>query len=918
MRGERAAGFRAGRLLPSALAAATAMAFASAGVGLRASECEDDETTPPTPTAVAVESVPVTVASTAADYFVLYVKNDVGNGVVREVPVSVTRGEEGATTLEWNLSGLPASRYRVEKYGIDDPGDVDGDCRDDLADPNPVNPARELELSDGLNLLSTSEQWNALYFDTVRDGCPECEFFGPGTRYLKLHVARPASRPPAIYVINARTHWAHFEFRVALGLKRDLSLELDRETGLTGTGPEVDTYYWWFSDAKDAVASAGLVPWLHGAIAANLPIMPAEASEWRLAYYIPDRTWRKRYIDRITPRIAGYEQAGVPVLRDESWVVDVSLEMETAVVDEGGTASLLARLAKPLSSSVTVPLIVVGAGTANAVPASVRISAGMTEASTSFATAVDGDTEDEIVTIGFGDLPWQVSPGSPASVTLAVRDLTPAATLAVKTDSLEEGSSTEVEVLLTRAWTSPLLIPLTTSGTVESGDFTVPASVTIAAGRKSGTAAVSAARDADADDETLTVSLGTLPEEVARASPAAVDIVIRDRNTEVTLSAAPSTVEEGESATVTASLSRARSTAVAIPLLVNDVDAEPGDYAAPSFIEVAPNAVTGAAALLTVDDGDLDDETFTVSLGADLPEGMVAGTPDAVLVTIRDDDSAPPPPPESDPPPPPPPPPPADPPPPAGPAPPESDPPPPAPPPAGPPPAPPESDPAPEPEPEPEPAGPLKADFTVDADCSSAPCRLRTGVRVVFSDSSGGRVVGRRWSFGDGSTSRGLSPAHEYRSPGFYEVSLTVSDGTEESVATRVFLVEAGEPAGACVGGASVRCLRDSRFAVEVEWTGPGGAAGAARVVHAGTNDSALFSFFDRANWEVLAKVLDGCAVNGSFWVFAASTTDLEFTIRVTDTATGVSRAYSNEAGAAPAVADAEAFPGACGRRRGR
>ncbi len=818
MRGERAAGLGGGRLLPSALAAA-AMAAATAGVGLRASECEDDGTTPPTPVAVAVESVPITVPSTAAEYFVLYVTHDLGDGDVREVPVSVTRGEEGATALEWNLSGLPASRYRVEKYRIDDPGDVDGDCRDDLTDPNPVNPAREIELADGLNLLSTSEQWNEIYFDTVRDRCPGCFFHGPGTRYLKLHGDRSAAQPPATYFINASTHWAHAFFRVAVGLERDLSLGLDRETGLGDTGSELDTYFWWFTWSSDAVEYAHLVPWLHSAIAASLPIMPADASEWRLAYYVPDRKWNKSDIDQIAARIPGYEQAGVPVLRDEAWVVDVSLEMETAIVDEGGTASFLTRLAKPLSSSVTVPLIVVGAGTANAVPASVRISAGMTEASTSFATAVHADAEDEIVTIAFGELPWQVSPGSPASVTLTVRDLTP----------------------------------------------------------------------------------------------------IGEATQEVTLSVAPSTVEEGAGATVTASLSRARFTAVAIPLLVTDVDAEPGDYAAPSFIEVAPDAVTGAAALLTVDDGDLDDETFTVSLGADLPEGMVAGTPDAVLVTIRDDDSAPPPPPESDPPPPPPPPPPADPPPPAGPAPPESDPPPPAPPPAGPPPAPPESDPAPEPEPEPEPAGPLKADFTVDADCSSAPCRLRTGVRVVFSDSSGGRVVGRRWSFGDGSTSRGLSPAHEYRSPGFYEVSLTVSDGTEESVAARVFLVEAGEPAGACVGGASTRCLRDSRFAVEVEWTGPGGAAGAARVVHAGTNDSALFSFFDRANWEVLAKVLDGCAVNGSFWVFAASTTDLEFTIRVTDTATGVSRAYSNEAGAAaPAVTDTEAFPGACGRRRGR
>ncbi len=691
MRGERAAGLRAGRLLPWALA--TAIALAAAAGDLWASECEDDGTTPPTPTAVAVESVPITVPSTAAEYFVLYVTHDLGDGDVREVPVSVTRGEEGATTLEWNLSGLPASRYRVEKYEVDDPGDVDGDCRDDLTDPNPVNPARELEFSDGLNLLSTSEQWDEIYFDTVRDRCGACEFFGPGTRYLKLHVSRSDSKPPQIYVINSRTHWGHPWFRNAVGLEKDLPIELDRGAGVGDTGSEVETYYWWFSDAKDAVASAGLVPWLHSAIAASLPIMPAESEEWRLAYYIPDTKWDAPAVEALPPWIAGYEGAGVPVLRDRSFAPDA-------------------------------PIV-----------------------------SVSSDQE---------------------------------------------------------------------------------------------------------------------------------------------------TVTEGQDASFTFTADRFAQEAFAVGFSVVERPRFAGTRRA-GEVRFEAGAASAVLTLPTEDDGVAGRERVAI-VHLETGAGYLPGPRRSARVTVVDnDDASPPPPPPSDPPPP-------------------SPPPPSPPPPSPPPPAPPAPDPAPEPEPEPEPepAGPLKADFTVDADCSSAPCRLRTGVRVVFSDSSGGRVVGRRWSFGDGSTSRGLSPAHEYRSPGFYEVSLTVSDGTEESVATRVFLVEAGEPAGACVGGASVRCLRDSRFAVEVEWTGPGGAAGAARVVHAGTNDSALFSFFDRANWEVLAKVLDGCAVNGSFWVFAASTTDLEFTIRVTDTATGVSRAYSNEAGAAAAVADTEAFPGVCGNGRGR
>ena len=99
--------------------------------------------------------------------------------------------------------------------------------------------------------------------------------------------------------------------------------------------------------------------------------------------------------------------------------------------------------------------------------------------------------------------------------------------------------------------------------------------------------------------------------------------------------------------------------------------------------------------------------------------------------------------------------------------------------------------------------------------------------------------------------------------PGFYEVTLWVSDGTRESSSSLKFLVEASEPAGTCEADAQTRCLQDSRYSVNVEWWTADGEGGAGSVVHEGTNDSGLFSFFDPANWEVLIKVLDGCSLNG-------------------------------------------------------
>ena len=121
------------------------------------------------------------------------------------------------------------------------------------------------------------------------------------------------------------------------------------------------------------------------------------------------------------------------------------------------------------------------------------------------------------------------------------------------------------------------------------------------------------------------------------------------------------------------------------------------------------------------------------------------------------------------------------------------------------------------------------------------------------------------------------------------------------------------EPPGPCDADAETLCLLDARYAVTVEWRKPDGEVGAGQVVQGGTDDSGLFTFFDPNNWEILIKVLNGCTINGHVWVYGASTTDLAFTIAVTDTATGRVRRYSNEAGRpAAAITDAKAFPDSC------
>ncbi|MCP4653797.1 MAG: hypothetical protein GY856_00110 [bacterium] len=116
----------------------------------------------------------------------------------------------------------------------------------------------------------------------------------------------------------------------------------------------------------------------------------------------------------------------------------------------------------------------------------------------------------------------------------------------------------------------------------------------------------------------------------------------------------------------------------------------------------------------------------------------------------------------------------------------------------------------------------------------------------------------------------------------------------------------------ACQAGTTRLCLNQGRFRVEVGWRDFDDRSGSGQVVLA-TEDSGLFWFFAAENWEMLVKVLDGCAVNDRVWVFAAATTNVEYTLQVTDTVSGEFREYSNPLGvSSPAIIDTAAFAGSC------
>ena len=242
------------------------------------------------PTAVAVTAVPIVVESTTADYFVLFVSHDV-DGTEVELPVLVKKGEAGTTTLAENVEALPAERYRVEKYLIADPADVDGDCIDDITevgDPagmNPVNPAPAIALTMGAVAIPDQDTFSPPLQD-------------PKNKFIKFVFFGMDTARPGIYFMNTETYDHHEDFLNAVGLEQDLAITrglLFYNPNLVAPDGRLGVYYVILRIA-DAY-SFSLVARSYTVLAASMPLLNDN-----LAVYIPSTQ-------------LSYVQSALPLLR---------------------------------------------------------------------------------------------------------------------------------------------------------------------------------------------------------------------------------------------------------------------------------------------------------------------------------------------------------------------------------------------------------------------------------------------------------------------------------------------------------------------------------------------------------------------------------------------------------------------------
>src|SRR3954471_14226937 len=114
---------------------------------------------------------------------------------------------------------------------------------------------------------------------------------------------------------------------------------------------------------------------------------------------------------------------------------------------------------------------------------------------------------------------------------------------------------------------------------------------------------------------------------------------------------------------------------------------------------------------------------------------------------------------------------------------------------------------------------------------------------------------------------------------------------------------------GGCLPTDTRLCLNGDRFQVEVAWRNPFNGETGAGHANPLTDDTGASWFFGETNLELLVKVLDGRAVNGNFWFYSGSLSNVEYTITVTDTVGGRVRTYHNAPFQFSSLADVSAFP---------
>ena len=331
----------------------------------------------------------------------------------------------------------------------------------------------------------------------------------------------------------------------------------------------------------------------------------------------------------------------------------VSFGETTYIVTENGTISVIVHLSADPERTVAIPITATPQDSASSadytVPTSVTFNAGDMSKTITFTATQDAEDDDgESVLLAFGILPDGVNPGTRNETTVSITDDDDAGVSVSEASlTIAEGSSGTYTIVLDSQPTASVAVaindPSNTDVTAEpasltfsSTDWNTPKTVT-----------VNAAQDADAEDETATVTHAVTSTDsiYSGASANSVAVMVTDDDVPVTVQFGATTYEvvEGETVTVAVTLSADPERTVVVPITHTPQDGadSPADYTVPPSVTFntgqMSQTITFTAAQDEVDD---DGESVLLGFGMTLPPAVSLGTTTQATVSITDDDAA--------------------------------------------------------------------------------------------------------------------------------------------------------------------------------------------------------------------------------------------------------------------------------------
>ncbi len=336
----------------------------------------------------------------------------------------------------------------------------------------------------------------------------------------------------------------------------------------------------------------------------------------------------------------------------------VSINPGSTSVNEGSSTNLTVSLSAPYTAAVTVQYSFAGNAsptdyTPSTTPATVTIPAGQT--SVLIPISIVDDTAQEGVetiivtldTVTTSNATINNSGGSGQSViTIPANDTNPTVSISPATVSVIEGGSATLTATLSGAATSNVTVQYTLGGSATADDYTpttTPSSITILMGQTSASWVINVTDDnIHEPNETIIVTLTTVQSVnavIGSPSSATITIPANDIPQNVTVSASPTSVNEGGTVRFTATLPQPLSQVATVAYTASGGTATSGsDYPATSgtFSFAAGETSKFIDVVVTDDSLAEGNETFTFALSS--PNGMILGTPSSVDVTIVDND----------------------------------------------------------------------------------------------------------------------------------------------------------------------------------------------------------------------------------------------------------------------------------------